>query len=561
VAIATNSSPPPFTERPSGANAAPTLIEVLASNASRRVGDARAVKVFIVLSVAIAAGLFASARIDGVGPLARPELSIVSTLPLPVYPLAIAAVATLLVSARAWWFGLAIFFAWLPFEDLVRKLTGNDLRVYFVKDLLLGASLVAIAPRLRGCWRRPLGELWLPTMGLILLAIVYSLPTALASPSVPLIGLHQRFLFVALLPVGVYIAQDSERLRKAVLLLAVLGAAACVVGILQVLIGPEFLNPQVADPFLQHLTVVKAAGSEFVTRPSGTFTDVSRFASMTIIAVVLGLMAYRLSITTRSRRTASACVAVSFAGAFASGSRTSFLVALVIVAYALFSKRALRRGVGRASRVLLIVAVLAVLIDGSVRETSTVTADFYETTLNPSSTGFEAGSRVRNYVLDAFTGVRIGGLVGRGTGDQSTGRRYVDAAGADFKFATESGWGSIAIEWGTFGLALWIAWSTLWIRKAVRRARVHDSSPAEPIRGLIALYVGALLTVLFALGSGFFDNYIANVYFWLLSGIAFAMPIPISDDRLPSESVKYRRSVAAPVPPAASAAPLQPLHP
>src|ERR1700682_2505281 len=36
---------------------------------------------------------------------------------------------------RSWQLALGVFLVWLVVEDLVRKLSGNDIRIYFVKDV------------------------------------------------------------------------------------------------------------------------------------------------------------------------------------------------------------------------------------------------------------------------------------------------------------------------------------------------------------------------------------------------------------------------------------------
>ncbi|MEY2472320.1 MAG: hypothetical protein QOK28_1649, partial [Actinomycetota bacterium] len=337
--------------------------------------------------------------------------------------------------------------------------------------------------------------------------------------------------FAALFPVGVFIARDRDRLSSAVFWLALLCAGVCVIGILQVVLGGTFLNPQVTDPALAHLTVLKTVGSQFVLRPSGPFADVSRFASLTIVAVLLGFCSLRLSTSEGRRQLSTVAILLSLAGAFASGSRTSLLVCLPLAVFGVVTSDSF----GRVRRFPVApgIAALAVLAfgHGVIANTSATTADFYATTLNPASHAFEAGFRLQTYASDALRGVLDGGLTGRGTGDQSTGRQYV--AGIDLSAGpnTESGWGSVAIEWGLVGLVVWSYWAIAWTAKSIRLARQGDDRPARPIAGLLAFYIAALLIALFALGSGFFENYIANIFFWLFSGMAFCpAPTGVSDD-------------------------------
>lgn len=488
-------------------------------------------------ALGLGAGLLAAASVDRVGPLAVPELSRLTTLPFPVFVVAVLGAGAAVLGRRHPYAGLVIFFAWLPLEDLIRKFAGNDLRIYFVKDALLFFALAALLPQMRGCWREPLGRLWKPTLLVFTVALVYSIPTALRGLSLPIVGLHQKFLFAALFPVGALLGRDRVRLERAILYLALLSATVCFIGILQVLIGPTFLNPQVSDPYLTHLTVVKAVGSQFVVRPSGPFADVSRFASMTIVAVLLGFCALRLSTTRARSRLSVLAILVSLAGAFASGSRTSLLICVPLALFGTLSTGAggpnWRRGLG----LVLAAAVTLALAGGAVAQTSKVTADFYEATLNPTSQSFEAGRRIQYYFLDALTGLEHG-LIGHGTGDQSTGRRYVGVNETD-QLTPESGWGSLALEWGLIGFAVWLLWSLAWVAKSIRLARDRSAGPAAAIRGLIAFYVFSLLIVQFSLGAGFFENYIANIFFWLLSGVTFALPVGVSAPTVP-HSAKHR---------------------
>lgn len=488
------------------------------------------------VGIACIAGLLVIAKVDGIGPLARPQFSLVTTLPLAVYPVIALALSLLVVSSRHWWTGLALFFGWLPFEDLVRKFAGNDIRVYFVKDLLLILALIGIAPRLKGCWREPLGKLWWPTMAVFAVALVFSLPSALVSPALPLIGIRVRFFYALLFPIGVYLASDRERLRRATTPLAVLGASVCAIGIAQTLIGPEFLNPSEAEaaPLLNNLVVVKNVGDSEVVRPSGPFADVSRFASMTIVSLTLGLCAFRLADTSRRRQLGALAIVVSLAAAFATGSRTSLLVCLPLAAFGfLFTGR---HGLRRSRSTLLLFAaglvIAGVVAGGAVSEESSQRSDFYAETINPNSENFEIGSRLATYAGAAAGGLRDGGYVGRGTGTESTGKQYLDVDAE--QSGAESGWGSVGAEWGVLGLGVWCVWVYLWIRRAIAAARQERDTPAAPTTAIIAFYVGVLLVIMFSFGANFFDNYISNIFFWLLSGVAFAVPAPLRRLRLSS---------------------------
>src|ERR1022692_1820809 len=45
--------------------------------------------------------------------------------------------------AHDWRSGVYFFFVWLLFEDLIRKYMGNNMYVYFAKDILVGVTYLA----------------------------------------------------------------------------------------------------------------------------------------------------------------------------------------------------------------------------------------------------------------------------------------------------------------------------------------------------------------------------------------------------------------------------------
>ena len=82
--------------------------------------------------------------------------------PIPVELPPVALFAAVLILAALpllmgrWVLTLGIFLVWLVVEDLVRKLAGNNLAVYFVKDLIYFVLLFAMITRasLQQAWRR-----------------------------------------------------------------------------------------------------------------------------------------------------------------------------------------------------------------------------------------------------------------------------------------------------------------------------------------------------------------------------------------------------------------------
>ena len=129
--------------------------------------------------------------------------------------------------------------------------------------------------------------------------------------------------------------------------------------------------------------------------------------------------------------------------------------------------------------------------------------------------------RVGYYLSNAAQGIEASNTIGRGTGDQSVGTQYLGENRPEQK--SESGWGAVATEWGLLGLAVWCSWVFLWVRRGFAIARSSlPSSAVTPIAPLLALWVFLMLVVYFSFGPGFFDNYVTNIFFWLLSGVLFS---------------------------------------
>lgn len=479
------------------------------------------IAVALTLAGAAGVGLLVEAVSNGIGPLARPEFSLVTSLPLVTYPIAAASAVVVALLQRYRWAGLAFFFLWMPFEDLVRKFGGNDLRIYFVKDAILAIAVLGLLPHLKDRWRRGLGLVRRPTLAVFGVAIVMSIPAAVHDLELPAIAFHTRFLFALLLPVGVYVAEDKKRLSDTLFWLTLLTAAVSLLGVVQAVIGPTFLNPSLESAPFEHLTVERTEGAYVVLRPSGPFADVSRFASWTIISVVLSLSSARASESFVRRRMSIACLAISLAAVFASASRASLIVtAVILIASVTLSPSNRTRLRIRPVLGLAAAAIFATSLGGQFGQMYRATSDFFFVTINPWSSGFEVATRVNTYVGAILDGVVGTDGIGTGTGTESVGKRYL---GETFKGTnTESGWGSVAAEWGLLGLAIWVWFTAAWVNRALRSRLAEASASLAAATLPLALWVVAFLTLLFSLGIGLFENYVANAFFWFLSGIVFA---------------------------------------
>lgn len=483
-----------------------------------------------LLAISSVVGLFAAAKVDGVGPLSKSPFNLVTTLPLTVVLLLLPLILLAVLSVRVWWVGLAAFLAWLPFEDLVRKFAGNDLRVYLMKDVLLLIAFVGVAPNLAGCWRRMLGPAWKWLSLVLVIAAVQGIHSAMTDIRLPVIGIVVPFVFVLLFPIGAWLAQDAARLRTLFVLLCALSSLICAIGLLQTVLGSGFLNPSVVDKNLSNLIVIRGDTGSLVVRPSGPFVDTGRFASMTTVTLVFGICLLRLAATKRERLLAGSTSIIAVAAAFASGGRTALVFAGTLGLFGvLFSGTSAQT----RRRVVVVTCIFAVgalvATSGSLAVLSENRVEFYNQTLNPTSERSDLVPRAKYYWSEAAKGIRFGGVIGSGTGTQVAGKQYLgDSAPVS---VAESGWGVIAAEWGFFGLLAWVGFTMSWVARAVRASRhAIENSPARPITPVVALFIVLTLVVLFTLGAQTFQNYITNTFFWLLSGMAFSALVPRVQD-------------------------------
>jgi hypothetical protein len=457
--------------------------------------------------------------------------------PIPVELPPVALFAAVLVLAALpflvgrWMLTLGIFLVWLVVEDLVRKLAGNNLAVYFVKDLIYFVLLFALftSASLQQAWRRATGKTRLFLYALVCWAVIMVVPTIVDDWRLPMVGLRLDFLYVPLVVAGYLLVQPISKLQQRMVALSILGGAASAVGIAQAILGPGFLAPPEPTPGLINIDLVRGlAGSAPVLRPTGTFVDPGRFSSVAVLALAVGLAT--LLIVRGGRRGLALASVLAAAGAvWVSGGRTSFVVGACLVALGAVASAFGERhpALGRAGMMAALGLGAIFLFSALVPDLFTSRLAWYTQTLDPRSSENEWSFRWDSYGGDTRRGIDIGGLIGQGTGSESLGKQYLygDSEGAPAgSYQVEGGYASIAVEWGAVGLALWTLWTLAWL---YRQWRCIRAAPSGKLRAMGLVLWGWMI---FFLIIGFFgglqgyQNYIPNAYFWLLSGVIFGLP-------------------------------------
>ena len=87
----------------------------------------------------------------------------------------------------------------------------------------------------------------------------------------------------------------------------------------------------------------------------------------------------------------------------------------------------------------------------------------------------------------------------------------------------EGGFASVIVEWGLVGLVLWLAWSLGWSWRQVTRVRRLVDRRQAAAAAMLVVWVLIFLFPGSYPGFQEFENYIANAYFWLFSGLVLGM--------------------------------------
>src|SRR5215475_350118 len=167
-------------------------------------------------------------------------------LDLEFIALGVAVCVLIVVILNNWRRGLMIFLCWLLFEDLVRKYLGNNMVVYFGKDVLVAVFYLSFFMAVR----KQKGQIFRPPFRIPLLLMVWFGIIQVLNPASPsifygLMGLKMFFFYVPLMFVGYSLLNSEEELRRFFFFNLILILVISSLGVAQAIIGHTFLNPEV----------------------------------------------------------------------------------------------------------------------------------------------------------------------------------------------------------------------------------------------------------------------------------------------------------------------------
>jgi hypothetical protein len=460
---------------------------------------------------------------------------------------------------RNWRRGSYLFIIWMLFEDLARKYLGNNLVLFFAKDILLGLVLISLLVAVR----RGHEKLFRPAFLLPLAVFFWLGAIQMFNQNSPhilygLLGIKVYFYYVPLMFVGYALIRNDDDLREFLVLNVSLGGVIASLGIVQAIVGHSFLNPRTLAPELAELgelDKVTPLSNQLFSLPSSVFVSNGRFANylMLVFIFAFGTAGYLLLHTLRSRKIVFISIAVVGVAIFFSGSRGAVLFtllsALALTAGVLWGApwrwrqahrliKAIRR-----SAILGVAALVVALLLFPDEAGSRIA--FYAETLLPSSEAYVVSSRgwdypIANFLL-AFDGPNW--VFGNGIGTASLGTQYVAKVlhQPPLNIWVEEGFGVLIVEMGIIAPFLWIAWTSALLVAAWKIVRELRETRFFPIAFAIFWYVFLLLFPLTYGSLASYQNYIGNAYLWLLVGILFKLPVIRAKAPIYSRPVFHRK--------------------
>jgi len=462
--------------------------------------------------------------------------------PLAFLALGIAAFCISLVIIRNWRLGFYFFIVWLLFEDFVRKYLGNNMALFFGKDVLAALTYISLYIDVR----RGKEKLFRPPFLLPLLIFIWLAAMQVFNTNSPhflygLLGMKVYFFYVPLMYVGYAIVRNDEDLRKILVLNVGLAGVICALGIAQAILGNSFLNPRVLAPELQELgdlDKVTPLTNMIFNLPTSVFVSTGRFAMYLVLStiLILGTVGFLLLYSKKSRTISYVVFGLVGGGVLLSGARSAvvysaistFVLIIGFIWGAPWRQREAHRLLKAIRRVSIGAALGLIGVFVLFPQEVAPRLNFYTETLSPDSQAYEGSFRAWDYPVEnlelAFTDPNW--VWGNGTGTASLGMQYVAKILGTRPPDTwvEEGYGALILEMGILAPVLWIIWSGFLVVSMWRVLLGLRQTRYFPIAFAAFWYAFFLLFPLTFFGLATYQNYVGNAYLWLLVGMFYRLP-------------------------------------
>jgi hypothetical protein len=483
--------------------------------------------------------------------------------PLRYLGLAFVACVVAIAILRNWRLGFYFFLVWILFEDLVRKFLGNNMAIYFAKDVLAGIVYVSFFLDVR----KSRAQLFRPPFRLFLMLFLWLGVMQIFNFNSPhilygLMGFKIYFYYMPLMFVGYALIRNDEELRKFLVVNAVLAGAISVIGIIQAIAGRSFLNPTTLAPELAELgdlDKVTPLTQQILSLPTSVFVSSGRFALYLTLAeiLVMGSAGYLLLYTKRSRGLMFLVFGIVGVATLFSGARGALVIGIVgafVLAVAFlwgapWRWRQAHRMVTAIRRSFVVAALSLTAIVLIFPEQAGSRLAFYTETLLPNSSAYQLGNRSWEYPIYnlelAFSNPNW--VMGNGIGTGSLGTQYVAKilGRRPQTVNVEEGFGLLIVELGILAPFLWVLWAGALLYYSWTAVRGLRETRFFPLGVAILWYSFVLLFVLTYGSLASFQNYISNMYLWLLIGVLFKLPHLLANTPVPqlthSQNVRRER--------------------
>ena len=443
---------------------------------------------------------------------------------------------------NSWRNGLYFFLTWLLFEDFARKYLGNNMAIYFAKDFLVAVVYLSFFLAYR---RKEVTSFRPPFLVPVLLFVWFGVMQVFNPASTNLmygvLGLKLFFYYVPLLLVGYALLNTEDELRHFFFVNMILALIIASLGIAQSILGHTFLNPERLAEDIRELSTnyrVSPVSGLLSYRPTSVFVSTGRFGNFLLVSLLLivGFTGYLL-LRHRKGRNLAFLALVIVSGAIVLGAARGTLlwsagsVLVFTVAFvwgAPWRQREVLRVLRTVQRAALGISLGLGLLFFVFPEALLSRVAFYKETLLPSSGVSELQNRSWDYPLTNFMGA-FGydrWPYGYGIGTTSLGTQYVARIFHAKPPVTgvESGFGTLVIEMGIGGLALWFVMTFAILFAAWRVVKKLRGSPWFPLAFVIFWYAGLLLLPMTFTGIQPYEDFVLNAYLWLLLGVLFRLP-------------------------------------
>jgi hypothetical protein len=454
-----------------------------------------------------------------------------------------------------WRHGLYIFFGWLFVEDFARKFLGNNMAIFFAKDIL--AVLVYIsffAARKDGKERETFKPPFLvPLLVFVWFAVGQVFNPGSTSVFYGFLGLKIYFFYIPLMYLG-YALMDSEQdLRLFFTFNAILILGVASLGIAQSIIGPTFLNPATIQEEIREMSTlfrIAPISGLVAYRPCSVFVSTGRFQNFLITSwiIILGFGGYLILRIKKGRIAAFVTIGVTAGAAVMSTSRGVMMwcggsLLVIISAFvwgAPWRQREVSRVLRSIQRMILLGGIAILVLSVMFPEHVGSRLAIYAETLSPYSTASELALRTRDYPLRNFLQAldTPRWMYGYGTGTASLGIQYIARIlrAPPTGISVENGYGQLVIEMGIVGLLLWLVLGASISISAWKVVKHLRGSPWLPIAFVIFWLIFLVFFPIGYTSLSFYQDFLVNAYLWILIGVLYRLPTIALSARLAEEA-------------------------